>query len=472
MSPEQAANDVVDERSDQYALATVLYEMLAGEPPFTGATAQAIVARRLAEPARPIRPVRTTVPAPVEAAVLRALERVPADRFASVSEFATALRAPTAPPPPTRTRGLSGKRNVVVAASLVIAAAAVTPLVAHRLRTPAPSPEAQAAYRRGVLNYSKRTPIGATDAFSSFNAAIRIDSIYSEAWAALAKTYTQAYSRGFVLPGVARDAMPRLALSALDRSFAADPHNADLWIAKGIVLREIDPTDPAASFRAFQQAVRMDSTLAQAWQRLGGTMMDMGRSDDALAAFRKSVAVDPSYTEGLSFMALAHYWRRQYDSAAHWADSAVKVDESYLLARQAQGYIAVERGDFARAAAAFTAAERTTTDVEFANAIAEQALVAARAGRRSEARRLLMRAESLTAKFSPTVAHTAIYMAHPYAALGDRDSAIAWLRRYTPAADAHFQMHMRCDPPFDAIANDPRFRSLLSIPKPPPPHGC
>ena len=97
MSPEQASNDVVDERSDQYALATVLYEMLAGEPPFSGATAQAVVARRLAEPARPIRPVRATVAAPVEAAVLRALERVPADRFASVSDFAAALRSPRRP---------------------------------------------------------------------------------------------------------------------------------------------------------------------------------------------------------------------------------------------------------------------------------------------------------------------------------------------------------------------------------------
>jgi hypothetical protein len=84
----------------------------------------------------------------------------------------------------------------------------------------------------------------------------------------------------------------------------------------------------------------------------------------------------------------------------------------------------------------------------------------------------LTRAESLATNFSPTASHTALYMAQPYAALGDADHAIAWLRQYAPTADTHFQLHMRCDPPFDAIANDPRFRSLLTIPKPAPPHGC
>ena len=472
MSPEQATNDILDERSDQYALATVVYEMLAGEPPFTGATAQAIVARRLSEPARSIRPVRTTVPAPVEAAVLRALERVPADRFGSVSDFAAALRAPDLPRATASKSALTGRRVVVFATALLVVAAAATLLLVRRPKSHVPSPDAQAAYQRGMQNYSKRTPTGAVDAMASFDAAIGLDSAYSEAWAGLAKTYIQAYSRGFVLPGVARDGMPRLALSALERSIAADPHNADVWVAKGIVLREIDPTDPSASLRSFQQAVKVDSTLAQAWQRLGTTFIDMGRSDDALVAIRKSVTLDPAYTEGLSFMALAHYWRRQYDSASHWADSAVSVDEAYLLARQAQGYIAVEQGNFARATAAFTAAERVTTDLEFAHALAEQALVSARAGRRPDARRLLIRAESIATRFSPTVAHTAIYMAQPYAVLGDVDRAIAWLRRYTPANDAHFQTHMRCDPPFDPIADDPRFRSLLITPRPTAPRGC
>jgi serine/threonine protein kinase/Tfp pilus assembly protein PilF len=92
MSPEQAAGEPsIDGRSDQYALGCVLYEMLGGEPPFTGRTAQAILARRLGEPVPPLRTVRETVPIHVEQAINRALSKAPADRFATAKQFAEAL---------------------------------------------------------------------------------------------------------------------------------------------------------------------------------------------------------------------------------------------------------------------------------------------------------------------------------------------------------------------------------------------
>ena len=78
-------------RSDVYALGCVLYEMLVGEPPFTGPTAQAIVAKVVTEEPRALRPKRHTIPANVEAATMTALEKLPADRFASAAEFAAAL---------------------------------------------------------------------------------------------------------------------------------------------------------------------------------------------------------------------------------------------------------------------------------------------------------------------------------------------------------------------------------------------
>ena len=91
MSPEQALGQVVDRRSDVYALGCVVYEMLVGEPPYTGPTAQAIIARRLHEPVPRVRVVREGVPVEVEAAVQRALAKVPADRFGSAGEFVAAL---------------------------------------------------------------------------------------------------------------------------------------------------------------------------------------------------------------------------------------------------------------------------------------------------------------------------------------------------------------------------------------------
>src|SRR5687768_6861494 len=119
MSPEQVVGGTVDARSDQYSLASMLYEMIAGEPPFSGPNAQATLARRLAEPARPLSPVRSTVPPGVERATLRALERTPADRFPSVAAFLVALRAPDES---TTIRARPRWRRGVVASGLAAAA--------------------------------------------------------------------------------------------------------------------------------------------------------------------------------------------------------------------------------------------------------------------------------------------------------------------------------------------------------------
>ncbi|HET7599691.1 MAG TPA: serine/threonine-protein kinase, partial [Gemmatimonadales bacterium] len=104
MSPEQAAGDRgLDPRTDMYSLGAVLYEMLAGEPPFTGPTAQVILMRRLTESPRPLRELRETVPAHLEQAVQKALARAPADRFASAGQFAQALQASVTAPTPAPT---------------------------------------------------------------------------------------------------------------------------------------------------------------------------------------------------------------------------------------------------------------------------------------------------------------------------------------------------------------------------------
>jgi TolB-like protein/Flp pilus assembly protein TadD len=98
MSPEQAAGGQVDARSDIYALGCVLFEMLAGEPPFTGPTPQAVIAKRVVDPVPSIRRVREVVPAAVDQALTKALAKLPADRFSTAGEFARALQATSAVP--------------------------------------------------------------------------------------------------------------------------------------------------------------------------------------------------------------------------------------------------------------------------------------------------------------------------------------------------------------------------------------
>src|SRR5689334_14896057 len=92
MSPEQAtAEKEITARSDQYSLASVLYEMLAGDPPFTAAAAQAVIMKIITEQAPPVTTRRKNVPANVSAALAKALEKLSADRFESTAKFSEAL---------------------------------------------------------------------------------------------------------------------------------------------------------------------------------------------------------------------------------------------------------------------------------------------------------------------------------------------------------------------------------------------
>ncbi|MCZ6754004.1 MAG: protein kinase [Gemmatimonadetes bacterium] len=127
MSPEQAMGErELDARSDVYALGCVLYEMLTGEPPFTGTTAQAIVARVVTESPRPLIPQRHTIPPHVEATVLKAIEKLPADRFATGALFADALSRPGAIPitatPASQAGGTAARWNPLTAALTALVA--------------------------------------------------------------------------------------------------------------------------------------------------------------------------------------------------------------------------------------------------------------------------------------------------------------------------------------------------------------
>jgi len=210
MSPEQASGGQVDARSDVYALACVLFEMLAGEPPYTGPTAQAVIAKRFTGPIPHLGTVRT-VPQAVDAVVTRALARVAADRFGSAAEFASALEFATAP---TSTEARPTHRRPRITSWLTLAAAGtVLVVVAMYLagrRTAAPpvahtkaaaAPAASAAASVAVLPFTNLSPDRDNEYFS--------DGMTEELIAALGK-------------------VPGMRVAARSSSFAFKGKNADI----------------------------------------------------------------------------------------------------------------------------------------------------------------------------------------------------------------------------------------------------
>jgi eukaryotic-like serine/threonine-protein kinase len=118
MSPEQAAGErTLDGRSDIHAVGVLLYEMLIGDPPFVGSNPQAVIARVIGERPHPPRAMRDAVPRAVDAAVMRALAKAPADRFATIADFSRALAPP--PEPAATPSALSGRARRMYAIAAI-----------------------------------------------------------------------------------------------------------------------------------------------------------------------------------------------------------------------------------------------------------------------------------------------------------------------------------------------------------------
>ena len=322
MSPEQATGErTLDARTDIYALGAVTYEMLVGEPPFTGPTVQAIVAKVLTERPRAPRALRETVPAGVEAVILTALAKLPADRFATAEKFAEALARPdfaTAAPPQggaTRTGAQARAGARVTTLATVVGAMILTGALAWWLgrRSAAPGPTwsafTQLTDAAGVETSPSISPDGesfayATNAKGTWDIVVQRvggrspvviagDSTLDEVWPAYSPDGEHiAYSLrggGVFVVGATGESARRLTTFGSYSAWSPDgrqvaftteevdtPYNTvasgRLWVvdASGGEPREIALETGSRDFGAYQPAWSPSGARIAYWMSVGG----------------------------------------------------------------------------------------------------------------------------------------------------------------------------------------------------------
>jgi TolB-like protein len=330
MSPEQAAGEgELDGRSDLYSLGCVLYELLAGQPPFTGRSAQQILARHAVDPVPSLRTVRRTVPQSVEQAITRALAKIPADRFATAAAFSLALTAPAGADlrewRSVRVRSILGTRpwlrRGVLSAIVLIGAAAAGVLFSRGRSPPALNPNLVAVapfdvldpkfelWREGLVDYLTKNLEGAGQLHTVAPVVVlQRWQGHADAGSARAlgnRTRARVVVFGNLAPA-GRDSV-RVRATVLDAASGAS-------VAEFEGLDQLDRVDRLA-----------DSLTVQVLRGLGRTTT--GGPARLTTLGTRSIPAIKAYLQGEQYFRHA-----QYDSADASFSRAIELDSTFALA--------------------------------------------------------------------------------------------------------------------------------------------
>jgi TolB-like protein len=523
MSPEQAAAEQTDGRTDIYALACVLYEALAGEPPFTGRTALAVLARKAAGTVPSLRLVRAEVPLHVERAITRALASVPADRFATAAEFAAALRDESASSSAGRSiavlpfTSMSGDPEADYFAEGV--AEEITTALARIPELRVAARTSAFAFRGAALDVrevGRRLGVGVV-----LEGSVRRSGKRLRVAAQLINVangyhlWSERYDRELADVFAIEDDITRSIVAALEvlladrgdrtmvRSATAHVNAYDFYLRGRQYFRENRKKSLEYARQMFERAVEIDPDYALAWAGAAdcGSLLHMyypGLKDDRDRADRASArALDlaPDLPEAHAARAFALFNLGCMNEAMEHFKAALRLDPQLYEARYFYGRALFQLGLFAQAAGMFEEAARVRDDPQarFFAAQSYQAL-----GNAREAAAAYRRAFDVASRhlaLNPDDARAATMAAVSACRIGRRDEGLAWARRAAEAdpEDAGVRYNVAClyalegeiesaiaaleeafavgfanrewierDPDLDPLRDHPRFQALLA----------
>jgi len=475
MSPEQASGEnELDGRSDLYSLGCVLYEMLTGVPPFTGSNPQAIIVKRFTETAAPLRARCPDLAEPIERAVLKALERHPANRYASALDFAQALALPgmtPTPPGPSPTTVLTPPSNRAAKSVAVLPFADMSP------------EHDQEYFTDGIAEEI----INALSKIQALRVASRSSAFAFKGKHLDIREVGEKLGVSTVLEGSVRKAGNRLRITAqlvnvtdgyhlwsdrydrqLEDVFAVQDEIAENIVkALRVVLSEnekraIEQARPenvqayeyylrgrqfvhqyrekSLQFarRMFQRAIEVDPNFARAYAGLADISSMLYQWWDASdanlsqaeTASRKALDLAPGLAEAHASRGFALTLTKRYADAEQAFDTALKLDPTLYEAYYFYARTCFQQGKLEQAAKLFEKASEVRPEEFQAQALCS--VVYAGLGRPADeekARRRTLEKIAKHLELNPDDARALYFGAGAVSRLGDREKALDWLGR-------------------------------------------
>jgi adenylate cyclase len=312
-------------------------------------------------------------------------------------------------------------------------------------KKPTENPEAHRLYLLGRYHFAKFTRAGWTNAIRSFEQALQVDPNFALAYCGLADTY--GWAGGQTLPG--REAWAK-EMEFAQKALALDPNLAEAHLAMGTALFSV--LGPYASENELDRAVELNPNQPLIYDQYGWTFSEMGRFDEAIAAEKKALKLDPLSTFLNTDLAFFLYWARRYDEALVQIRKTLELDPNNGFAHSILGWCLVWKGNKADAIAEF---QKATTLDDLSWYISSLGYAHAVAGDRAKAEQILLKLDELAKQRYVSPANRAAV----YLGLGEKGKALDWLEQAYEDRDPILWWIQ--EQLYDSVRNEPRFQALM-----------
>jgi len=308
------------------------------------------------------------------------------------------------------------------------------------------NPEAHRLYLLGRYHFGKFTRAGWTNAIHSYEEALQVDPNFALAYCGLADTY--GWAGGQLMPG--REAWAR-EMELAQKALELDPNLAEAHLSMGTALFNV--LGPHASEKELDRATELNPNLALIYDQYGWTFSAMGRFDDAIAAEKKALALDPLNPFLNTNLAFFFYWARRFDEATTQIRKTLELDPNNAFAHSILGWCLIAKGNKAEATAEF---EKAATLDDLPWYVSSVGYAYAVSGDRAKAEQVLRDLEELAKQRYVSPANRAAV----YLGLGEKEQALDWLEKAYEDRDPIFWW-IDGDQLYDSLRSAPRFEGLV-----------